>query len=170
MLALWNIIRQTEKNSSDSKLLPNYEKSVKVLPMLKIRLQMTGRRNDRHFRIIVAEHTVGPKSGKYIEKLGFINPRTKEKQIDVERAKYWISVGAQPTGRVYNMLVDQGAIEGPKKNVLPKKTPIVSDEPQEEKEEVATEEVAEESADTPDEGSEDVESDTQEEVSEEKTD
>ncbi len=85
---------------------------------------MTGRRNDRHFRIIVAEHTAGPKSGKYVEKLGFINPRTKEKKIDVERAKYWLSVGAQPTVRVYNMLVDEGVIDGPKKNALPKKTPI----------------------------------------------
>ncbi len=92
--------------------------------MLKIRLQITGRRNDRHFRIIVAEHTIGPKSGKYVEKIGFINPRTKEQYIDVERAKYWLSVGAQPTDRVYNMLVDAGVFEGPKKNVLPKKRPI----------------------------------------------
>ncbi len=99
--------------------------------MLKIRLQMTGRRNDRHFRIIVTEHIQGPKSGKYVEKIGFINPRTKESKIDVERAKYWISVGAQPTDRVYNMLVDEGVFEGPKRNVLPKKTPIAKDEPEE---------------------------------------
>ncbi len=111
--------------------------------MLKIRLQMTGRRNDRHFRIIVAEHTTGPKSGKYVEKIGFINPRTKESNIDVERAKYWMSVGAQPTDRVYNMLVDEGLIEGPKKNVLPKKTPIVKEAEETEQDSAVTEESAE---------------------------
>ena len=92
--------------------------------MLKIRLQMTGRRNDRHFRIIVVEHTAGPKSGKYVEKVGYINPRTKKYEINLDRVKYWMSVGAKPTDRVYNMLVDEGVIEGPKKNVLPRKSPI----------------------------------------------
>ncbi len=108
--------------------------------MLKIRLQMTGRRNDRHFRIIVVEHTAGPKSGKYVEKIGFINPRTHEMQIDLDRAKYWLSVGAQPSDRIYNILVDKGVLEGPKRNVLPKKTPIVK-----EGEESAESEAAEES-------------------------
>ena len=88
---------------------------------------MTGRRNDRHFRVIVTEHTAGPKSGKYVEKLGFINPRTGEKKIDAERAKYWLSVGAKPSGRVHNMLVDEKVIDAPKINVLPKKTPIVNE-------------------------------------------
>ncbi len=92
--------------------------------MLKIRLQMTGRRNDRHFRIIVTEGSSGPRSGKYVEKIGFINPRTKELQIDTDRAKYWLSVGAQASDRVYNILVDKGVVDGPKRNVLPKKTPI----------------------------------------------
>ncbi len=100
--------------------------------MLKIRLQMTGRRNDRHFRIIVTEHTAGPKSGKYVEKLGFIDNNTKERKINAERVKYWLSVGAQPSDRVYNILVDEKILEGPKKNVLPKKTPIVSEEVQKE--------------------------------------
>ncbi len=98
--------------------------------MLKIRLQMTGRRNDRHFIVIVTEHTAGPKSGKYVEKIGFINPRTKENKIDSERAKYWLSVGAKPTGRVHNMLVDLGVVEGPKVNVLPQKTPIQKEDGQ----------------------------------------
>ena len=100
--------------------------------MLKIRLQMTGRRNKRHFRIIVVEHTVGPKSGKYVEKIGYIDNDTHSSHIDTERAKYWMSVGAQPTDRVYNMLVDEGVIDGPKRNALPKKTPIVKETPEEE--------------------------------------
>ncbi len=115
--------------------------------MLKIRLQMTGRRNDRHFRIIVTEHTQGPKSGKYVEKIGFINPRTKESKIDAERAKYWLSVGAQPTDRIYNMLVDEGVLEGPKKNVLPKKTPIAKDEPEGENSETTDDQANSEEAD-----------------------
>ncbi len=138
--------------------------------MLKIRLQMTGRRNDRHFRIIVVEHTAGPKSGKYVEKIGFINPRTHEMQIDLDRAKYWLSVGAQPSDRIYNILVDKGVLEGPKKNVLPKKTPIVK-----EGEESAESEASEESntADTDEaqdaEESQETESEEVQEAKEEET-
>lgn len=104
---------------------------------------MTGRRNDRHFRVIVTEHTAGPKSGKYVEKLGFINPRTGEKKIDTERAKYWLSVGAKPSGRVHNMLVDEKVIEGPKINVLPKKTPIVNETEESQNETEASSEASE---------------------------
>ena len=106
---------------------------------------MVGRRNDRHFRVLVVEHTTGPKSGKYVEKVGFINPRTHESKLDIERVKYWLSVGAQPSDRVYNMLVDEGVLDGPKKNVLPKKSPIV-------KEGEESEEGAEQSASTENEG------------------
>ncbi len=116
--------------------------------MLKIRLQMTGRRNDRHFRVVVIEHTRGPKSGKYVEKIGFVNPRTKEVKIDTERAKYWLSVGAQATGRVYNYLVDLGVLEGPKKNVLPRKTPIKKESEEAETQEASTEEATENAGET----------------------
>ena len=89
--------------------------------MLKIRLQRIGRINSPSYRIIVTEHTRGPKTGNFVEKLGSYNPRTKEKTINADRVKYWISVGAQPSDTMHNILVTEGVIAGKKINVLPKK-------------------------------------------------
>ncbi len=97
--------------------------------MLKIRLQRIGRRNDPHFRVLVAEHTAGPKSNKFVEKVGTLNPKTKELQLNAERIKYWLSVGAQATDRVHNMLVKAGIVKADTINVLPQKTPVVKEDP-----------------------------------------
>jgi len=96
--------------------------------MLKIRLQRIGRRNDPHFRVLVAEHTEGPKSNKFVEKVGTVNPKTKDIQLNEERIKYWLSVGAQASGRVHNMLVKAGIIKADTINVLPQKSPVVKEE------------------------------------------
>lgn len=49
-----------------------------------------------------------------LELFGFYNPRTKEKQIQAERVKFWISRGAQPSATLHNIFVDEKIIEGPK--------------------------------------------------------
>lgn len=90
--------------------------------MLKIRLQRTGRTNDPSYRVVVTEHTNGPKSGRAVEKLGSYNPKSKERVLDADRIKYWISKGAQASGTMHNMLISAGIISGKKRNVLPKKT------------------------------------------------
>ena len=90
--------------------------------MLKIRMQRTGRINSPSFRIIITEHTEGPKTGNFVEKLGTYNPKTKERNLNVERIKYWLSVGAKASGTMHNMLISAGIISGKKINVLPKKT------------------------------------------------
>jgi small subunit ribosomal protein S16 len=90
--------------------------------MLSIRLQRTGRKNDPAFRIVVCEHTEGPKSNSIVEKLGSHHPKTKVTEINAERVQYWISVGAQASGTVHNMLVTKGIVKGKKINVLPKKS------------------------------------------------
>ncbi|MDO8481622.1 MAG: 30S ribosomal protein S16 [bacterium] len=82
--------------------------------MLKIRLQRIGRKNMPAFRIIVAEHTRGPKTGNIVEKVGTYNPKTKEKQFNADRIKYWLSVGAKASGTVHNMLVSANIISGTK--------------------------------------------------------
>jgi small subunit ribosomal protein S16 len=89
--------------------------------MLMIRLQRTGRTNDPHFRVVVCEHTIGPKAGKYLEKLGSYNPKTKIRILDTERIAYWMSKGAKPSETMHNMLITEGAIKGKKINVLWKK-------------------------------------------------
>jgi small subunit ribosomal protein S16 len=88
--------------------------------MLKIRMQRVGRINMPSYRIIVVEHTEGPKTGNIVEKVGTYNPRSKERAIDAERVKYWMSVGAKPSDTVHNMLVTLGILNAKKINVLPK--------------------------------------------------
>lgn len=88
--------------------------------MLKIRLQRIGRINMPSYRLIVVEHTEGPRTGKFTEIVGTYNPRAKERKLDEARIKYWISVGAQPSDTVHNMLVSAGIINAKKINVLPK--------------------------------------------------
>lgn len=90
--------------------------------MLKIRMQRTGRKNEPQFRIVVGEHTIGPKSGKFLEKIGSYNPKTKEKTLDAERATYWMGKGAQVSDSLHNLFITMGVIKGKKVNVLPKKT------------------------------------------------
>lgn len=116
--------------------------------MLKIRLQRTGRKNDPSFRVVVTEHTRGPKSEKHVDRVGFYNPKTKEQQLDAEAIQSWIAKGAQASGTVHNMLVSAGIIKGEKVNVLPQKSPVVTEQPEEEKKEEApaAEEGSEEAA------------------------
>jgi len=129
--------------------------------MLKIRLKRVGRKHDPSFRIVVTEKHLGPKSGKYIENVGFYNVLKGEKDIQADRVKYWIEKGAQVSDTVHNLLVSEGVIEGKKKNVLPKKTPILkekTDSPAEagEEKKVETEKAPEASA-TPEEAKEETE-------------
>ena len=85
--------------------------------MLKIRLQRKGKKNQPFFRIIVTEKDNPPRGGRSLELLGFLNPSTKEKQLKADRIKHWLSVGAQPSDRVHNLLVVEGIIKEKKKSV-----------------------------------------------------
>ncbi|MBL8158456.1 30S ribosomal protein S16 [bacterium] len=97
--------------------------------MLKIRLQRTGRTNNPSYRVVVTEHTNGPKSGRATEILGSYNPKTKERTLNEDRIKHWLKNGAQASGTMHNMLVSVGIIAGKKINVLPKKTAPKKEEP-----------------------------------------
>jgi len=90
--------------------------------MLKIRMQRSGRINQPSFRIVVTEHTSSPKAGKYVERVGFYNPQSKERTLVEDRIKYWMSVGAKPSSTIHNMLVSAGLLKAKKVNVLPRKT------------------------------------------------
>ncbi len=83
-------------------------------------MQRVGRINMPSYRIIVVEHTEGPKTGKFTDIVGTYDPRRKERKLDEAKIKYWISVGAQPSDTVHNMFVSAGIIKGKKINVLPK--------------------------------------------------
>jgi small subunit ribosomal protein S16 len=96
--------------------------------MLIIRLQRVGRRNDPSFRVVVTDSKRAPKSGKYLELLGFHNPRTDETVLKGERIKHWISKGAQVSGTLHNLLISHSVIEGKKVNVLPRGRPVVKED------------------------------------------
>jgi len=96
--------------------------------MLKIRMQRIGKINQPAFRIIVTEHTESPKTGNFVEKVGTYNPKTKERNLNAGRIKYWLSVGAKASGTMHNMLISASIIEGKKVNVLPKKSPPKKEE------------------------------------------
>lgn len=122
--------------------------------MLMIRLQRVGRVHEPSFRIVLTDSKNGPKSGKFLEVLGSYDAREGKgnNHLDAEKIRYWISKGAQLSGTVHNMLIEQKIISGKKVNVLPKKTV-------EKKEEVKEEKVA-----APVENKEEVKTESKEEV------
>lgn len=77
--------------------------------MLSIRFVRKGKKKYPTYRIIVMEKGRNPQSD-YLENLGAYNPHTKEKNIDADRVKYWISQGAQPTATAHNLLVTNGIL------------------------------------------------------------
>lgn len=116
-----------------------------------MRLQRVGRKNDPSFRIVVVDKRTGPKSNKNIAILGSYNPKLNHVQVDKTAAAEWLSKGVQPSDTVHNILVGQKVIEAPKKNVLPKKSPIVDEEAlaREAEEKAAAEEAAKAAAEAP---------------------
>lgn len=89
-----------------------------------IRLQRVGRIHEPSFRVVLTDSKNGPKSGRFNEVLGSYDAREGKgnNSLDAEKIRYWISKGAQLSGTVHNMLIEQKIITGKKINVLPKKT------------------------------------------------
>ena len=71
--------------------------------MVKIRLKRTGKKNAPCYRIVVADAR-SKRDGKNIETIGYYNPRENVEKVDVERADYWISNGAQPSSTVSDLI------------------------------------------------------------------
>jgi len=84
--------------------------------MLSIRLSRRGKKKEPFYRIVVMDKARDPWAD-YLEKLGHYNPRTKELVLKEDRVKHWLSVGAQPSDTIHNMLISQGILTGSKKNV-----------------------------------------------------
>lgn len=83
--------------------------------MVVIRLALTGAKK-RPFYHIVAADKRNPRGGKFIERLGYYNPIAKggetEIMFDTERFDHWLSVGAQPSPRVNDLLKEFKDPEG----------------------------------------------------------
>lgn len=74
---------------------------------LKIRLRQQGRTNRAFYRLVVTDSR-SPRDGKYVEALGWYNPieeaDDKKLAIKTDRIQHWISVGAQLTENVENLI------------------------------------------------------------------
>ena len=86
--------------------------------MLRIRLSMGGVRKRPVYKIVIADSRY-PRDGKFLEKVGSYNPllpkdKKERIKVEVERIKYWMSKGAQPTLRVSRILGEAQLMPMPK--------------------------------------------------------
>ena len=79
--------------------------------MVKIRLKRIGAHKQPSYRIVVADSRCA-RNGKFIEKIGFFDTLSdpEEIRVDGDKAKEWISKGAQPTERVKSLLKKSGVL------------------------------------------------------------
>ncbi|RLA04052.1 MAG: 30S ribosomal protein S16 [Gammaproteobacteria bacterium] len=75
--------------------------------MVTIRLSRGGAKKKPFYHIVVADSRY-PRDGRFIERLGFFNPVAKGEaetlRVNIERADYWLSQGAQPSDTVGTLL------------------------------------------------------------------
>ena len=73
--------------------------------MVKIRLRRMGAKKNPYYRIVVADSHF-QRDGRCIEEIGTYDPTATPSAVtvDLERAKYWIANGAQPTDTVKALL------------------------------------------------------------------
>lgn len=85
-----------------------------------IRLARGGSKKRPYYKIIVADARAS-RDGKFIERIGSYNPLLAKDDIarvvlDADRAKHWLSVGAQPSDRVARFLDQAGVLERTARN------------------------------------------------------
>ena len=78
---------------------------------VKIRLRRMGAKKAPFYRVVVADSRY-PRDGRFIEELGYYDPNKNpaDVKIDGDKAKDWISKGAQPTDTVKALLKKNGVL------------------------------------------------------------
>lgn len=75
--------------------------------MVRIRLSRGGALKRPFYHIVVTDRR-NRRDGRYIERLGFFNPvasgAEERLRLDLDRANYWLSQGAEPSERVASLL------------------------------------------------------------------
>lgn len=77
----------------------------------RIRLQRHGKKGKPFYSIVVADGRA-PRNGRFIEKLGTYNPMSDPAlvSLDIDRAAYWVGVGAQPSDTARSILSREGVL------------------------------------------------------------
>ena len=82
--------------------------------MVTIRLARHGAKKRPFYHLTVADRSA-KRDGRFIERVGFFNPLAQGDEqrlrVDLDRIDYWLSVGAQPSDRV-NQLIGAARREG----------------------------------------------------------
>jgi small subunit ribosomal protein S16 len=75
--------------------------------MVSIRLARGGSKKRPFYHVVVSDSR-SPRDGRYIERVGFFNPKARgqeeELRLDNERIDYWVSKGAQTSERVASLI------------------------------------------------------------------
>ena len=76
---------------------------------VKLRLTRVGSKKNPIYRVVAADSR-SPRDGKFIEIIGRYNPQHDPSliEVDEEKARKWLSNGAQPTESVAKLLKAQG--------------------------------------------------------------
>ena len=77
---------------------------------VKMRLRRMGAKKAPTYRVIVADSR-SPRDGRFIEEIGYFNPRSDELKIDADKAKTWLKNGAQPTDTVKALLKKSNIVD-----------------------------------------------------------
>jgi small subunit ribosomal protein S16 len=79
--------------------------------MLRIRLRRTGKKKQPSYRLVVADSRA-PRDGAFVETIGLYNPLTDPPtiRIDEQKARDWMSKGAQPSETVVRLMRRQGIL------------------------------------------------------------
>jgi small subunit ribosomal protein S16 len=79
--------------------------------VVRIRLRRIGSKGQPSYRMIVAD-VEAPRDGRFLEVVGFYNPRTKPEtvQVNEERVLHWLRVGAQPSESATRLLTKYGTL------------------------------------------------------------
>jgi len=79
--------------------------------MVRIRLRRVGKKKQPSYRVMVADSETAP-DARFLESIGFYDPRSEPPtlKIDAERARYWLSQGAQPSETVVRLFRKVGIL------------------------------------------------------------
>lgn len=91
--------------------------------MVRIRLRRMGAKKRPFYRVVVANQR-SARNGRFIETIGTYDPLTEPPKIEIraDRVAHWLSVGAQPSDAVENLLKKQGLVDAAGKLVYQPET------------------------------------------------
>jgi len=80
--------------------------------MVRIRLRRIGLKGQPSYRIVAADKE-SPRDGRFLEILGFYNPRTDPSTLTVkeDRVFHWMKNGARPSESVEQIFKSSGTLE-----------------------------------------------------------